>query len=211
MAVYRRGETFWYKFVFRGIQIRESAHTKSRTKALTAERARKNELDQGASSIKTAKPTLFSKAAKDWLALKEVHWTTSTRRTEGYNVDHLLPHFGGQLLTDISADDVTKYQALRKRSGASARTVNMEVGTLRAILRKHRLWAAIQPDVKPLGARSDVGRAINRDEESRLLAAARMSRSRSLYPALVVAIHTGLRSTDSGPFSGIGWICSRPT
>jgi integrase len=196
MALYRRGETWWYKFQFRGIQIRESAHTKSRSKALTAERARKNDLDHGASSIKTAKPTLFSKAAKDWLALKEVHWTAGTRRSEGYNVHHLLPHFGGQLLTDISADHVTRYQAVRKRTGASARTINMEVGTLRAILRKHRLWAAIQPDVKPLSARSDVGRAITRDEEARLLAAARTSRSRSLYPALVVAIHTGLRSAE---------------
>jgi integrase len=100
------------------------------------------------------------------------------------------------LLTDISADNVTAYQAARKRAGASGRTVNMEVGTLRAILRKHRLWATIQPDVKPLSARSDVGRALSKDEEARLLAAARTSRSRSLYPALVVAIHTGLRSAE---------------
>jgi hypothetical protein len=78
----------------------------------------------------------------------------------------------------------------------------MEVGMLRAIPRKHRLWAAIQPDVKPLSARSDVGRAISRDEEARLLAAARNSRSRSLYPALIIAIHTGLRSAECGPCSG---------
>jgi integrase len=41
-----------------------------------------------------------------------------------------------------------------------------------------------------------VGRALSRDEEMRLLAAARDSRSRSLYPALVVALHTGLRSSE---------------
>jgi integrase len=196
MTLYKRGSTFWFRFKWRGLVIRESAHTSSRTAALKAERGRRNELDEGASKIKTVKPLLFSKAAKEWLALKEVHWTPATRRAEGYNVDHLVPHFGTSLLTDISADNVTRYQAARKREGASARTVNMETGTLRAVLRKHRLWAAIQPDVKPLSARSDVGRAISRDEETRLLAAARKSRSRSLYPALVTAIHTGLRSAE---------------
>jgi integrase len=138
---------------------------------------------------------LFSAAAKDWLSLHP-DWSAGTRRAEGYNVAHLVPLFGRRLLTDIHADDVKRYQALRLEAGASPRTVNMETGTLRAILRKHRLWAAIQPDVKPLSARSDVGRALTRDEEARLLAAARTSRSRSLYPALVVAIHTGLRSAE---------------
>lgn len=69
-------------------------------------------------------------------------------------------------------------------------------GLARAILRKHRLWAAIQPDLKQLSPRSDIGQAISRDEEAGLLAAARNSRSRSLYPALVVAIHTDLRSAE---------------
>jgi integrase len=196
MTLYKRGETWWYKFRFRGIEIQESGRTKSRTQALKAERARRNQLDEGASVIKTRKAMLFSKAAKDWLTLKEVHWTASTRRAEGYNVAHLLPHFGTSLLTDISADAVTRYQAARRRDGASGRTVNMEVGTLRAVLRKHRLWAAIQADVRPLSARSDIGKALSRDEETRLLTAARNSRSRSLYPALLVAIHTGLRSAE---------------
>lgn len=196
MTLFKRGQTWWYKIKFRGLVIRESAHTKSRALALKAERGRRNQLDEGASAIKTAKPMLFGKAAKDWLVLKEVRWTASTRRAEGYNVDHLMPHFGRSLLTDVTADDVTRYQASRKREGASGRTINMEVGTLRAVLRKHRLWAAIQPDVKPLRARSDIGKALSRDEESRLLAAARQSRSRSLHPALVIAIHTGLRSAE---------------
>jgi hypothetical protein len=113
MAVYRRGKTWWFKFKFRGLEIRESAHTGSRTTALKAERARRNQLDEGASAIKTVKPLLFSKAAKDWLTLKEVHWTASTRRAEGYNVDHLLPHFGTRLLTDITAEAVN---ALSSRS-----------------------------------------------------------------------------------------------
>jgi integrase len=100
------------------------------------------------------------------------------------------------LLTDISADDLSRYQALRKKAGASAKTINLEIGTLRAVLRKHRLWANIQPDVKMLRAREDVGRALSADEEHRLLAACKKSRSRSLHVAVQVALHTGLRLSE---------------
>jgi integrase len=100
------------------------------------------------------------------------------------------------LLSDISADEVSRYQAERKKEGASPRTVNMEVGSLRAILRKHRLWANVQPDVRMLKARQDVGRALTGDEQYRLLAACKKSRSRSLYPAVLLSLHTGLCNSE---------------
>lgn len=65
MALYQRGSTWWYRFKFRGIPIRESAHTTSRTAALKAERARRNELDEGASKIKTVKPLLFRRRRRN--------------------------------------------------------------------------------------------------------------------------------------------------
>lgn len=66
---------------------------------------------------------------------EKAHWSANNARIEGYNVDHLQPHFGKMLLTDISADDVSRYQAARKKEGANGRTINMETGTLRAIIR----------------------------------------------------------------------------
>ena len=65
---------------------------------------------------------------------------------------------------------------------ASPKTINLEIGTLRAILRRNRLWAAIQPDVRMLPTRDDIGRAITPEEETALLAACGQSRSRSLSP-----------------------------
>jgi hypothetical protein len=95
-------------------------------------------------------------------------------------------------LCDSSADDIAHYQASRLEQGAAAKTVNLEVGTLRAILQKNRLWAAIQPEVRMLRVREDVGRAISRDEEAALLnlEVCRASRSRSLYPAVLLALNT---------------------
>ncbi len=47
-----------------------------------------------------------------------------------------------------------------------------------------------------LRQREDIGRAITPDEELRLLAAAKKSASRSLYPAVLLSIHTGLRNEE---------------
>src|ERR1700680_115398 len=100
------------------------------------------------------------------------------------------------LLCDIAADDIARYQAKRLEERAAPKTVNLEVGTLRAILRKNRLWASIQPDVRMLRVREDVGRAISRDEEDGLLEACRASRSRSLYPAVLIALNTCMRYSE---------------
>jgi len=192
VSLYRRGKIWWYEFEFFGVRIRESS--KSRQKSV-AERRRA--LEMGASGLKdTKQPVLFSVAAKKWLETNKPHWSASNLRIESYHVDHLLPNFGKMFLSDISADDISRFQAKRKKEHASPRTINMQVGTLRAILRKHRLWANLQPDVRMLKARHDIGRALTEDEQLRLLAACKKSRSRSLYPAIQLSLHTGLRNQE---------------
>jgi site-specific recombinase XerC len=85
------------------------------------------------------------------------------------------------VLQDISSSDVSSTRGCAKKEGASRRTINLEVGTLRAILRKHKLWQNLAGDVKPMKVRADIGRALSDDEIKGLLAAAQKSRSRSLY------------------------------
>jgi len=82
------------------------------------------------------------------------------------------------------------------RQDAAPRTINLEVGTLRAILRKHRLWANIQPDVQMLRARDYVGRALTEDEEKALLTECRKSRSQVLFVAVEVALGTCMRYSE---------------
>jgi hypothetical protein len=47
MSVYKRGGTYWFKFLFQGQVIRESAKTDSKTVAREAERARRRDLELG--------------------------------------------------------------------------------------------------------------------------------------------------------------------
>ncbi len=196
MSVYKRGEVWWYKFRFNGQTIRESADTRSKTVAREAERIRRRELEEGSNGIRRQRARLFSPASQEWLDLKRSVLSARSVQIEEANLKHLGPHFGGKLIGDIEAADIGRYQQRRLAEGAAGKTINLEVGTLRAILRKNRLWANVQPDVKMLSAREDVGRAISEDEERRLLAECAASRSRSLYPAVTVALATAMRYSE---------------
>jgi integrase len=197
MSVYKRGDVWWYKFRFAGQLIRESSKSESKTVARDAERARRRELEGSFNCIsKPRTAQLFSPAAEMWLKAKIAHLSPRSVIIERANLKHINPYFGKMLICDIVADDISHYQATRLEKGAAPKTVNLELGTLRAILRKNRLWASIQPDVQMLRVREDVGRAISRDEETALLESCRASRSRSLYPAVLVALNTCMRYSE---------------
>jgi integrase len=177
--------------------VRESAKTRSKTVAKDAEKVRRRELEESYNGIKRRdRAKLFTVAADEWLALKSLTLAASSQRIERDNLKHLRPHFEKRLVTDIQAKDVSRYQQARLTEEASPKTINLEVGTLRAILRRHRVWAAIQQDIRMLPTLDDVGHALTGEEESALLSACLKSRSRSLYPAVMLALNTGMRYSE---------------
>jgi integrase len=196
MTLFRRGNTWWYEFRIRGQRVRESSHSRSKMLAREAERERRRHIVEGLSYIAARQPGLFQIHAKEWQLEMQPHWCDSTRRLVKHNLKRLNASLGKMLLTDIAAADIRKYQARRSAGGMSGATINLEVGTLRAILRRHRLWANLQRDVRMMRQRTDIGRALSTEESARLLAACRQSRSRSLYVAVLLSIHTGLRNAE---------------
>jgi len=135
MAVYRPtkdSKVWWYDFIFEGQRVRESAKTRSKTVAKDAERVRRRELEESYNGIKRRdRAKLFSVAADEWLVLKSLTLAASSQRIERDNLKHLRPHFERRLVTDIQAKDVSRYQRARLSEGASPKTINLEVGTLR--------------------------------------------------------------------------------
>jgi integrase len=197
VSVYKRGDVWWYKFRFGGQVIRETSKSESRTVAKEAERSRRREMEESFNRIsKPRTAQLVSVAAETWLKTKIAHLSPRSVIIERANLKHINPHFGKMLLCDVAADDIATYQAERLAQGAAPKTINLEVGTLRAILRKNRLWASIQPEVRMLRVSENVGRAISREEEAALLEACRASRSRSLYPAVLIALNTCMRYSE---------------
>ena len=190
-------KTWYYEFFFAGQKVRESAKTRSKEMARRAENARRRELEEGYHGLKKrAMPKLFNVAADEWLVLKKPTLAERSYVIEEANLKHLRPVFGKHLITDIDGKDISRYQQARLQAGAAPKTANLEVGTLRAILRRNRLWAEIQPDVRMLATRDDIGRAVSPEEEKALIAACGQSRSRSLLPAVTLALNTCMRHSE---------------
>jgi integrase len=193
MSLYKRGDVWWYKFWFNGQLIRESAKTNSKTVGKDAERARRRELEQAYNRIpKRERMPLFSHAADLWLASKAGLAEKSRERYEQC-VTHLKEEFGKGLVCDVDANDIAEYRRKRLAAGVANRTANYETGALRGILRQFGLWGPIADKVKALPERHDVGRAISHGDESKLLAAASVSRSPALLPLVVLSLDTGMR------------------
>jgi len=197
MSVYKRGDVWWYKFRFAGQAIRESSKTASKTVAKEAERARRRELEESYNRIikrRTLPPT-FERAGSTWLEAEKPH--LAERTYEIYEVAlrcHLKPELGKLLLCDIDAARIARYQARRKSENASARTLNKELQVLRQILKRHKLWANLQGDVKFEREDDNIGKALEHEEEKKLLAACA---SNLLLNAIVVlALNTTMRKKE---------------
>ena len=197
MALYKRSETWWYEFVFHGQRIRESTGSESKTLAVKAERQRRRELEESANGVRAVRrAVLFPTASREWMAANGARWSESNFAIQEFNLKHLSAYFGTMLLADITHQHIGKYQGVRQKEGASNRTINMEVSTLRMIMKAARLWGAISQDVRMLTERRDIGKALTPEEETRLLDACRKSSQPSLYPAVVIFCNTGLRNAE---------------
>jgi integrase len=98
------------------------------------------------------------------------------------------------LLCDVDANRIASYQARRKSEGASARTLNNELQVLRQILKRYKLWADLQGDVKLERESNHIGKAMTEEQEMGLLAACE---SNPLLRAVVsLALNTALRKNE---------------
>ncbi|HZD51016.1 MAG TPA: hypothetical protein VE178_19905, partial [Silvibacterium sp.] len=135
-------------------------------------------------------------AAEDYLTLKRSVLSERGLIIERSNLKHLLPALGPRLLSDIGARLISAYQDRWLEVGTAPKTINLEVGTLRAILLRHGTWGFIRKDVRMLKVDESAGKCLTQAEETRLLEECAASRSRALYPAVVLALNTGMRSIE---------------
>jgi integrase len=194
---YKNSKVWWMDFIFDGVRVRESTKSRSKKLAEEIERKRRADLEGGRMGLKKReRPRLFSVVAEDYLRIKHPVLSERGLIIERSNLKHLLLAFAGKLLSDIGATEISAYQRDRLSRGAAPKTINLEIGTLRAILLRHHLWQFVKQDVRMLKVEESVGRALTSQEEAALLEACSASRSRTLYPAVVLALHTGMRSIE---------------
>ena len=141
--LYRRGRIWWFKFRLAGRTFRESAKTTSKSLARDVERVRRRKIEANYNQVpKRITPRPVEVEAREWLVLKQTTLAPSSLGIlEGSLRLHLLPKLRGRLLIDIDASLIARYQRIRVREGAAPKSVNIEVGVLRSLLRHHGMWS----------------------------------------------------------------------
>jgi integrase len=137
MAVYLRGKTYWYSFVFNGRRIQRSAKVKNKKEAENIERAKWTQLARGEVGLKD-KPRFTIGALLDKLwANYELRGKASPQNFSLIKITK--EEFGGKLSDDLTADDYDDYVRHRLKKGAAQATINRVGQVLRCAFRLQSL------------------------------------------------------------------------
>src|SRR5271167_5084739 len=106
------------------------------------------------------------KAAEAYIVRRTPLVAPRTLELEQGAVKHVSRHFATAMLAKLDSDALAGYVARRKAEGAGNRTINIEVGVLRRVLKQFKLWHLVGEDYKPLPEPKDIGRALTLAESS---------------------------------------------
>jgi integrase len=208
MSVFKRGDVYWYEFIFAGKRIRESTKSHSKTVAKEAEKDRRRSLERTFVGLPAEKREDRIQTVADLVTRYLGHYGLNHRAKSIAFANGRLAHvrrlLGSTVLPDLTEDLVRSYIRTRLSEGSVGRTVNMELGELSRSIEKP--WSLLWPKVRKLEERKDVGKALSPKEESKLIAAvvdhASPNRSQTLGTFIRTALLTGMRS---GEIASLTW------
>ncbi|MGA9143540.1 MAG: site-specific integrase [Candidatus Acidiferrales bacterium] len=180
--IYKRGNTYWYKFMWQGKLIRESTKQGNDRVARNMESAHRTSLAKGEVGLRDKKPVLslvkfiderfepwakatFEKSSpKTWLDWYRV----GLRAIRGYKP------LADSMLNEIRGEMVAEFAAYRQSNGLQVSTVNSSLRVLRRVLRLAAEWGAVDavPKIKLLSGERHRERVVSHAEEAKYLAAA---------------------------------------
>ena len=108
-------------------------------------------------------------------------------------------YLGDMRLSSITRETIEGFQAKRRVDGASNRTVNMDVGALRQVLKRFKQWHRLEDDVKMLteSGGAPIGRVLTDEEQERLFEVAEDNPEwEHVYCAAVLAANTSMRGVE---------------
>src|SRR5271170_1280463 len=167
MAPFRRGKWWWTDFTVNGQRFRQPLKTTDWREAERNEKVLISRASEGklAPTSQQFARLAFGEAADRYLADRQAHLAPRSLATERQRLKPLRGYFGAVTLMKINAETVLGYIPERKGAGIANRTINMELGILRRILKKAKRWYLVADDVKLLPERQDAGRALAHEEK----------------------------------------------
>jgi integrase len=148
MSVYKRGDIWWYEFVFAGERVRESTKQSNKRTAEQMEAARRTQLAKAEVGIKdrTPAPTLAEYATDSFLPHVVARKSKKPKTLAFYqnSVTNLLAFdkLAGARLDQIDVPLIDLFITRRRASGKQVSTINRELATLRRMFN-------LVPDLRP--------------------------------------------------------------
>jgi len=217
MAVYKRGDVYWYKFIRNGHRYRKSTGVQNKRTAEVIESAFRVALEKGDVGI-TARKAIpnFASAMRDFLEWSEREHSAKPSTFRRYQISSiaLLRFFTDTSLDSITADEVERYKAARLSQFKTVRgkggkrkatnkpiqpaTINRELAALRAVF-NHAIKAKVPVEnpvsktgAKALQEHNEQTRVLTFDEQAKYLAAA----TPMLRDIAVLMLVTGMRPEE---------------
>jgi integrase len=159
----------------------------------------------------------FGQAADDYVKTRKLELAPASQAKEKQLLVQLRAFFKQEPLKAISAKRMTEYRAWRAnqtkqiKTGETVRqvpcagpaTLNAELGILRRILKRAKLWARVADDIRPLKEPGTIGRALTEDDKQRLLRTAAMRPEwETAYLAAILCLNTTARGCE---LKGLQW------
>ena len=205
MALVKRGKTWHCHFVVNGQRFRQSLGTKDWREAQAKEKeligqAMEGKLTQTSASL-ARQP--FGQAADEYMTARKLELATASQAKEKQLLVQLRAYFKQELLKAITAKRISEYRAWRAEQKVGPATLNAELGILRRIMKRARIWARVADDIRPLREPSTIGKALTEDEKRRLLKTATMRPEwETAYLAAILCLNTTARGCE---LKGLQW------
>jgi integrase len=201
----KRHKVWHCHFFVNGQRVRKSLETKDWKEA----EGKLNELISQAQAGKLTQNSTtlarlpFTQAADEYMSARKLELAAASQAKEKQLLVQLRAYFKHEPLKAINVKQITDYRTWRAEQEVGPATLNAELGILRRILKRAKLWARVADDIRPLREPSTIGRAITEEEKQRLLKMAAMRPEwETAYLAAILCLNTTARGCE---LKGLQW------
>lgn len=205
MALAKRNNTWHTHFVVNGQRFRMSLKTSDWREAQNKEKDLIGEAMRGklASQATSLARQPFGVAADEYVTARKLELAKASQAKEKQLLVQLRAFFKEERLRAITPKRIHEYRTWRAAQEVGPATLNAELGILRRILKRAKLWHRLADDIKPLKEPTTIGRALTEDEKAVLLKTAVLKPEwETAYLAAVLCLNTTARGCE---LKGLRW------
>jgi integrase len=202
LMIYKRGNIYWYKFMWNGALVRESTKQGNDKVARQMESAHRTSLAKGEVGIREKKP---SPTLAEFIDSRFEPWAKATFEKSspktwrdwyrvGLRALKAFKPIANCKLEEITGEKIADFTAHRQTKGLQVSSVNSSLRVLRRVLKLAVEWGAlrISPRTKLLPGERHRERVVTQVEEAKYLAAA----PEPLASVAAILCDTGLRPEE---------------